>query len=36
LGGYSSTLRPQREAALRATIQEYLPAGLEAGVIDVP
>ena len=36
LGGYSSTLRPQREAALRAAIQEYLPAGLEAGVIDVP
>lgn len=34
-GAHASRLRPQRLAALQGAIDEYLPYGLEAGIIDV-
>jgi hypothetical protein len=36
LGAFSGRMAPQRDAALRAALDEYLPYGLEAGIIDVP
>jgi phage tail-like protein len=35
MGAYAGRLRPRRDAALRATLDEHLPYGLEAGIIDV-
>jgi hypothetical protein len=36
LGAFAGRMAPQRAAALRAALDEYLPYGLEAGIIDVP
>lgn len=34
LGAHGARMRPQRLAALRAAVDEYLPYGVEAGIID--
>jgi len=35
MGAFAGRKRPQREAALRAALDEYLPYGMEATVVDV-
>jgi hypothetical protein len=35
MGAFSSLKQPQREANLRIRLEEYLPFGLEAGLIYV-
>ncbi len=36
IGAYAGSRRTHHDAALRAVVDEYLPYGLEAGIIDVP